>query len=189
MALKSSIFLLVLHVALHERSLECTQLKLQRCLQGGNWSFRRRSASAMDGGLDRLCLCSVRVAACCCRLFLSQTSMTSKGRFPKHRLSQHRSRHDLETQKGRWTSFPRSRFLCLLTLNAVLSGGRLRKGVAGAGQRELAVARSPDMPDFEDALVASAASSAGCDLILTRNVEDFAASPVMAVSPAEFLAR
>ena len=59
--------------------------------------------------------------------------------------------------------------------------------VASAGQRELAVARSLDMPDFEDALVASAASSAGCDLILTRNVEDFAASPVAAMSPAEFL--
>lgn len=60
--------------------------------------------------------------------------------------------------------------------------------VAGAGERELAVARSLDMPDFEDALVASAASSAGCDLILTRNVEDFAASPVKAMSPSAFLA-
>jgi len=61
--------------------------------------------------------------------------------------------------------------------------------VAGAGRQELAVARSLDMPDFEDALVASAASSAECDLIITRNVEDFAASPVRALSPTEFLAR
>lgn len=60
-------------------------------------------------------------------------------------------------------------------------------GVAGAGQRELDVAKSLDMPDFEDALVASAASSAGCDLILTRNVEDFAASPVKAMAPTAFL--
>jgi hypothetical protein len=61
--------------------------------------------------------------------------------------------------------------------------------VASAGRRELAVARSLDMPDFEDALVASAAASAECDLILTRNVDDFAASPVKAISPTEFLAR
>ena len=61
--------------------------------------------------------------------------------------------------------------------------------VASAGGRELAVARSLDMPDFEDALVASAASAAGCDLILTRNVEDFAASPVKAMTPTAFLSR
>jgi hypothetical protein len=61
--------------------------------------------------------------------------------------------------------------------------------VAGAGGRELHVARSLDMPDFEDALVAAAASSAECDLILTRNVEDFSASPVKAMSPSAFLAR
>ena len=61
--------------------------------------------------------------------------------------------------------------------------------VAGAGEQELAVARGLDMSDFEDALVASAALSAGCDLILTRNVEDFAASPVKAMSPSAFLSR
>ena len=59
--------------------------------------------------------------------------------------------------------------------------------VAAAGQRELDVARSLDMPDFEDALVASAAATAGCDLIITRNVEDFSTSPVTAMSPTEFL--
>ena len=59
--------------------------------------------------------------------------------------------------------------------------------VANAGQRELDVARSLGMPDFEDALVAAAASSAGCDLILTRNVADFAQSPVKVLSPAEYL--
>ena len=58
---------------------------------------------------------------------------------------------------------------------------------AGAGQRELAVARKLPMPDFEDALVASAASSAGCDLILTRNEADFAASPIKALSPKKFI--
>ena len=61
--------------------------------------------------------------------------------------------------------------------------------VAGAGEQELAVARGLDISDFEDALVASAALSAGCDLILTRNVEDFAVSPVKAMSPSAFLSR
>ena len=61
--------------------------------------------------------------------------------------------------------------------------------VAGAGQRELANARSLDMPDFEDALVASAALSAGCDLILTRNVDDFSASPEKAITPLAYLSR
>ena len=67
------------------------------------------------------------------------------------------------------------------------SKGQLVIPEAFAGERELAAARSLDMPDFEDALVASAASSAGCGLILTRNVEDFAASPVKAMSPSAFL--
>ena len=61
--------------------------------------------------------------------------------------------------------------------------------VAGAGQRELVNARSLDMPDFEDALVASSALSAGCDIILTRNVEDYMASPVKAMSPSAVLSR
>lgn len=61
--------------------------------------------------------------------------------------------------------------------------------VAVAGEQELAVARGLDISDFEDALVASAALSAGCDLILTRNVEDFAVSPVKAMSPSAFLSR
>ena len=61
--------------------------------------------------------------------------------------------------------------------------------VAGAGEQELTVARGLDISDFEDALVASAALSAGCDLILPRNVEDFAVSPVKAMSPSAFLSR
>ena len=60
--------------------------------------------------------------------------------------------------------------------------------VAGAGQHELDAARNLSMSDFEDALVVSSALSAECDLILTRNVADFAASPVKAVSPTDFMA-
>ena len=42
--------------------------------------------------------------------------------------------------------------------------------------------------DFEDAMVAAAAVSAGCDVIVTRNAGHFTGSPVPAVSPEEFVA-
>jgi predicted nucleic acid-binding protein len=48
-------------------------------------------------------------------------------------------------------------------------------------------ARGLRFEDFEDAVVASAADAAGCTLIVTRNVADFASSPVPAVTPEEFL--
>ncbi len=49
-------------------------------------------------------------------------------------------------------------------------------------------ARSLSFKDFEDAAVASAAEAAGCGQIVTRNVADYAGSPVPAVTPEEFLA-
>ena len=48
-------------------------------------------------------------------------------------------------------------------------------------------ARSLRFGDFEDAAMASAAEAAGCELIVTRNLADFGASPVRAVTPEEFL--
>jgi predicted nucleic acid-binding protein len=48
-------------------------------------------------------------------------------------------------------------------------------------------ARSLELDDFEDAALASAAEAAGCELIVTRNVTDFGASPVPAITPEEFL--
>ena len=59
--------------------------------------------------------------------------------------------------------------------------------VAQEGVAELTAARSYGMTDFEDALVAAAAVSAGCDCIITRNIKDFAESPVRAISPTDFL--
>lgn len=50
-------------------------------------------------------------------------------------------------------------------------------------------ARSLGFADFEDAALASAAEAAGCDCIVTRNVADFAGSPVQALTPEEFLIR
>ena len=43
------------------------------------------------------------------------------------------------------------------------------------------------MPDFEDALIAFAAQRCGVDLIVTRNLEDFAASPVPCMTPQAFV--
>lgn len=49
-------------------------------------------------------------------------------------------------------------------------------------------ARLLSLGDFEDAVVASVAEATHCDYVVTRNVSDFAGSPVPAVSPTDFLA-
>ncbi len=59
--------------------------------------------------------------------------------------------------------------------------------VAPVGRAELLRARAFGWADFEDAVVAAAAESAGCEAIVTRNVRDFAGSPVPAVTPEEYL--
>ena len=43
------------------------------------------------------------------------------------------------------------------------------------------------MPDFEDALLAAAAVACGAQVILTRNVRDFKRSPVLAMTPEDFI--
>jgi PIN domain len=43
------------------------------------------------------------------------------------------------------------------------------------------------MPDFEDALQAAAAVACNAQMIITRNVRDFKASPVIAMTPEEFI--
>ncbi len=61
--------------------------------------------------------------------------------------------------------------------------------VCAVGRAELERARSFGWTDFEDAVVAAAAEHAGCACIVTRNVKDFAGSPVPALTPQEFLLR
>ena len=45
-----------------------------------------------------------------------------------------------------------------------------------------------NMPDFEDALQASAAMACGANYIIARNVRDFKTSPVPALTPEAFQA-
>ena len=42
------------------------------------------------------------------------------------------------------------------------------------------------IPDFEDAILAATARREKADFIITRNVRDFASSPIPAVSPQDF---
>lgn len=60
-------------------------------------------------------------------------------------------------------------------------------GIAAAGRAEMVRARALGWPDFEDAVVAAAAESAGCQIIVTRNVGDFGGSPVPTLTPDEYL--
>jgi len=48
-------------------------------------------------------------------------------------------------------------------------------------------ARQLPLKDFEDAVVAAVAETTGSQYIVTRNVPDFAGSPVPAIAPIEFL--
>ena len=59
--------------------------------------------------------------------------------------------------------------------------------IAEVGKAVLQRARGLAFADFEDAVIAAAAEAAKCDYIITRNIADFAASPVPAISPSEFL--
>lgn len=59
--------------------------------------------------------------------------------------------------------------------------------IAAVGREQLLRARSLGWLDFEDAVVAAAAESARCTHILSRNIKDFADSPVEAVTPEEYL--
>ncbi len=48
-------------------------------------------------------------------------------------------------------------------------------------------ARTLPINDFEDAVVAALAETAGCDYIITRNMPDFEQSPVSAITPEQFV--
>jgi predicted nucleic acid-binding protein len=60
--------------------------------------------------------------------------------------------------------------------------------VVAEGRNLFLRARSLEIEDFEDAVVAAAAEQARSDRIVTRNVDDFEHSPVRAATPLELLA-
>ncbi|WP_103029118.1 type II toxin-antitoxin system VapC family toxin [Salinibacter altiplanensis] len=59
--------------------------------------------------------------------------------------------------------------------------------VVPAGENDFRAARQLEMDDFEDAVVAALADRASCDVIATRNVEDFEGSPTPVQPPQEIL--
>ena len=77
-----------------------------------------------------------------------------------------------------------------------LSGAKLEKAMGHLfemfdvfdviGQDGRRAATNP-MRDFEDALIAESAARNGMDVILTYNCKDFAASPVQAMTPKQFM--
>jgi predicted nucleic-acid-binding protein len=60
--------------------------------------------------------------------------------------------------------------------------------VANVTDEVIRTALQSSMTDFEDAVTSEAAKVAGVEVIVTRNISDFVASPVSAVSPEVFLA-
>ena len=60
--------------------------------------------------------------------------------------------------------------------------------VATTGHSDALQALHWTMADFEDALQASAAMACGANYIITRNMRDFAVSPVPAITPEKYLA-
>ena len=58
--------------------------------------------------------------------------------------------------------------------------------VATTGHLDALQALHLTMPDFEDALQASAALACGANYIITRNLRDFKSSPVLALTPEAF---
>lgn len=60
--------------------------------------------------------------------------------------------------------------------------------IAPVNRSVLENALSSRMKDYEDAALAESASICGCDLIVTRNIQDFAKSTVPAVDTIQFLA-
>jgi predicted nucleic acid-binding protein len=59
--------------------------------------------------------------------------------------------------------------------------------VVPAGEPDFRTARQIEMDDFEDAVVAALADRTSCDVIATRNVEDFGESPILASPPKSIL--
>ena len=60
--------------------------------------------------------------------------------------------------------------------------------VASVTDEVIRSALQSSVKDFEDAVTSEAARAAGLEIIITRNIADFVASPVPVMLPEEFLA-
>ncbi len=72
---------------------------------------------------------------------------------------------------------------------ALIRGILVWADVAKTGRPDVLAALELPMRDFEDALQVAAAMACGAQFIITRNVRDFKASPVPALSPEAFFRR
>lgn len=59
--------------------------------------------------------------------------------------------------------------------------------IAATGRQEFLRARALGWKDFEDAVVAAAAETCHCDVIVTRNIRDYRGSAVPVITPEECL--
>ena len=73
------------------------------------------------------------------------------------------------------------------SLKAALLGLLELVSIIEVNHANCVVAFELQMNDYEDALLAHCAKSWGADYIVTRNINDFAASPIAALTPSEFL--
>jgi predicted nucleic acid-binding protein len=80
-----------------------------------------------------------------------------------------------------------AKFADVPTAQTAVDGLLVDFGIVGPEKAILTRARNLALTDFEDAVVAASAEAAGCEHVVTRNVKDFAGSPVLAITPADFL--
>lgn len=80
-----------------------------------------------------------------------------------------------------------AKFADVLTAQTALDGLLADFGIVGPDKAILTRARSLPLADFEDCVVAASAEAVACDHIVTRNVGDFAGSPVPTLTPTDFL--
>ena len=73
------------------------------------------------------------------------------------------------------------------TARAVITDLLTWTQVATTGHSDALRALQLPMADFEDALQVAAAQACGANYIITRNVRDFAKSPIAALTPEKFL--
>jgi predicted nucleic acid-binding protein len=93
-----------------------------------------------------------------------------------------------------WHSISNLYFICSSTLDDQTVRGFLNTlfsfaKIAPVQTADILRALSLNMNDFEDAMQAAAALACGAELIATRNLSDYAKSPIKAYAPKDILKR